>query len=413
MNTTEKMFLTVLKAAMLGEMAEPDRELTPEEWCSLFRIARIHQVLPLIYDAVYPYLTKEAAALAADIKMQVRVQVMRQTLKTSGFLALYPQLCAAGGKPLVVKGLICRNLYPKPDLRPSGDEDVLILPEQFADCHRVLLKNGMYTSLEYGNLPHAYEVPYRKEGSPLYIELHRNLFPPESTAYGNLNRFFGEVHDRVVSEEIQGVRVYTMEPTDHLMYLVCHAFKHFLHSGFGIRQVCDIVLFANRYGNRVDWLRLQRNCRKIHADQFAAAMFEIGRKYLVFDPDRAAYPNEWRNIPVDEQPMLKDLLAGGLYGDSSMSRQHSSNMTLAAVTAQKQGKKTVGTTLAAAFPAAEKLEGRYPYLKKHPYLVPAAWSHRIWQYVRETKEMNQNSAAEALKIGNTRIELLKYYGIIK
>lgn len=412
MNVTEKIFLTMLKAALLGEKAESDREMSPEEWDSLFRLARIHQVLPLIYDAVYPYLTKEAVSLAADIKVQVRVQVMRQTIKTSDFLPLYQQLCAAGMKPLVVKGLICRNLYPKPDLRPSGDEDVLISAEQFAACHRMLLQNGMHTTLENGNLTTAYEVPYRKEGSPLYIELHRKLFPPESAAYGSLNRFFEGVQDRAVTEEIQGVRIYTMAPTDHLQYLIFHAFKHFLHSGFGIRQVCDIVLFANRYGNQVDWLRMLRNCRKIHADKFAAALFEIGRKYLIFDPEQAAYPGEWKDIPVDEKPMLEDLLSGGLYGDSSMSRKHSSNMTLAAVTAKKQGKKAAGATLAAAFPAAGKLEGRYPYLKKHPYLVPAAWGHRIWQYARETREIRQNTAADALKIGNERIELLKQYGIV-
>lgn len=35
-----------------------------------------------------------------------------------------------------------------------------------------------------------------------------------------------------------------MNASDHLFYLICHALKHFYHSGFGIRQVCDILLFA-------------------------------------------------------------------------------------------------------------------------------------------------------------------------
>jgi len=411
MNKTNEVFLAVLKGALVGEKVDPGRKVSAEEWGRLFRLARIHQILPLFYDAVYPYITEEAAALGAEIRMQVRVQVIRQAIKTSEFLTLNQQLRAAGVKPLVVKGLICRNLYPNPDARASGDEDVLIPADQFALCHRALREFGMQTT-EVAPAS-AYEVPYRKEGSPLYIELHKHLFPPESTAYGSLNRFFMEVHERAVEEEIQGHRICTMDPTDHLLYLICHAFKHFLHSGFGIRQVCDIVLFANRYGSRVDWQRILRCCKKIRADKFAAAMFRIGEKYLVFDPEKAAYPEVWRKIAVDEGPMLEDLLAGGLYGDSSMSRKHSSNMTLAAVTAQKQGKKGVSATLSAAFPAPEKLEGRYPWLKKQPYLVPVAWGHRMWKYSRETMQIRQNSAADALKIGSERIALLKQYGIVE
>lgn len=44
-----------------------------------------------------------------------------------------------------------------------------------------------------------------------------------------------------------------MEPTGHLFFLICYAFKHSLHSGYCIQQVCDIVLFANQYGQEIDW----------------------------------------------------------------------------------------------------------------------------------------------------------------
>ena len=35
-----------------------------------------------------------------------------------------------------------------------------------------------------------------------------------------------------------------LAPTDHLLCLLCHAYKHFLYAGFGIRHVCDIGIFA-------------------------------------------------------------------------------------------------------------------------------------------------------------------------
>jgi len=413
MDITSKTFLTVLKSALLGESADCGRELLPQELQKLFEMAQIHQLLPMFYEALYQRIRKEELPAAAAVKQQVMRQVMRQTIKTSEFFALNRNLQASGVKPLVVKGIICRNLYPKPDLRASGDEDILIPPAQFAACHEVLTAFGMQTTTKADTLAAAYEVPYRKAESPLYIELHKHLFPPEAEAYADLNRFFDGVFERAVEVDIQGNRVYTMEYTDHLFYLICHAYKHFLHSGFGIRQVCDIIMFANRYGSQIDWLCILKNCREIRADRFAAAIFQIGRKYLTFDPEMAAWPREWRGIDVDETALLEDLLSGGLYGDANLSRKHSSNMTLAAVAAQKQGSKTKNGVLASAFPPADKLERRYPYLKKRPYLLPVAWCDRLWKYSRETRNTVQNSTADTLRIGNERIALLKQYGILE
>ena len=281
----------------------------------------------------------------------------------------------------------------------------------FAQCHRILTDRGMQTSQE--NPSEAYEVPYRDPNSHLYIELHKYLFPPQSEAYGDLNRFFETVRERAVSVQIQGHTVYTLDPTSHLFYLICHAFKHFLHSGFGIRQVCDIVLYANAYGEAVDWEQILQQCREIHGDKFAAALFAIGRKYLVFDPVRACWPQSWQDILVDERPMLEDLLAGGLYGGASMSRKHSSSITLEAVTARKQDKKRGNALLHSAFPSAEKLQQRYPYLQKHRFLLPLAWCSRLWTYRKETRNTADNNAAEALKIGAERVELMKLYGIVE
>ena len=142
-------------------------------------------------------------------------------------------------------------------------------------------------------------------------------------------------------------------------------------------------------------------------------MLAIGEKYLTFDPEKAHYPKVWQGICVDETDMLMDLLDSGIYGNANMSRKHSSNMTLDAVAADKNGKKAGNTVLKSLFPSAKKLEGRYPYLKKHPILLPIAWTDRILKYRKETVAGGDNAAADSVKIGNQRIELMKKYGIIK
>lgn len=409
------MFLPALRAALKNEKVSWEQELEPQVWVELFRVAVKHRVLPMIYEAIYdcPAARKIEPQILASAKQQTIRTVMLQTMKTSEFLDLFEYLEEAGVQAMVVKGIVCRNLYPNPDYRVSGDEDVLIPEEQFELCHQAMLSYGMQLLDRTQDIRSAFEVPYKKPGSPIYIELHKCLFPPESDAYGDLNHYFDEVYKRSVRLSIDGRQVVTMGYTDHLFYMICHAFKHFLHSGFGLRQVCDIALFANAYGKEIDWIRILEQCREIHADLFAAALFQIGQRYLTFDPALACYPREWQEIQVDIQPMLDDLLDAGIYGDGTMSRKHSSNITLNAVSAQKQGKKSGHSVLKTLFPPAGSLEKRYPYLNKYPILLPVAWVSRILKYHQETSKSQDNDAAGAVSIGNRRVELLRYYNILE
>ncbi len=406
MNRVHDMFLQILKAALQGKQLTEYEELSKEEWQDVLKLAEIHNVLPLVYQSCFsvPVLRD-----MPELRSKVRRLVMLQTMKTAEFLQTYEALQKSGATPLIVKGLICRQLYSQPDLRLSSDEDVFIPEEQFELCHRCLMEQGMYTSTEDSQMEKDYEVPYHKKDGVLYIELHKSMFPLESEAYGDWNRFFEKAIENAI--EINGVR--TLCHTDHLFYLICHAFKHFLHSGFGIRQVCDIVMFANAYGQEINWDKVYHNCCEIHAEVFTAALFRIGKNYLVFDEEKACYPSYWKETVVDENAMLEDLLSSGVYGGATMSRKHSSNITLDAVSADKQGKKAKPSLKNTLFPPVKSLENRYPYLKKHPYLLPCAWFSRILTYCGEKRKIANNSAAESLKIGSERVELLRQYKIIK
>lgn len=414
MDAVHALFLEALGAALENKSVGWDDELSQETWGRLMTLAEAHRVLPLIYEAVYscPAAGRAEPGLFAPWRQKTIQSVMLQTLKTRQFLELLSHMTAGGVTPLVVKGLICRELYPKPDHRMSGDEDVLIPPEQLALCRKILGELGMEPLVPEGEIPGASEVPFGKPGSPLYLELHMELFPADSEAYGELNRCFDGIRQRAITETVQGIEVPTLGHTDHLLYLILHAFKHFLHSGFGIRQVSDICLYANAYGAEIDWKRLGEQCGQIHADRFAAALFRIGETYLTFDPDRACLPESWRTLEVDEGPLLEDILDSGIYGGDTMSRRHSSNITLHAVSAEKQGKRGGNHVLKTVFPSAKNLWGRYPYLKKKPWLLPVAWADRILKYGKEASGGGDNRAADSVKIGKERIRLMGQYGIL-
>ena len=362
-------------------------------------------MLPVIVDACYQLPGLSGSPLLATARSSVRQLVFVQARKTAEFLNLYACLRRAGVQPLVVKGIICRNLYPNPDHRTSSDEDVLIRPEEFNRCHEAMIAFGMETEENPARFEQQYEIPYRKKGSPLYIELHKSLFAKDSDAYGELNGYFEQVHETAVEEMVEGEKILTMAPTDHLFYLICHAFKHFLYGGFGIRQVCDIALFARRYGERICWERVLDNCRAIRADRFAAALFAIGERHLGI---AVSLPESWK-CDVDEKPLLEDLLSSGIYGKTTPERQHSSKITLNAVVRQKQGKVEGGGVLKSLFPGVRSLESRYPYLKKHPALLPVAWVSRIFRFAAKG---GSAGAKKTIQLGNERVELLRLYGIL-
>ena len=400
MKRSHELFLQALSAALKNEYVPWDHSLSRNEWEEILSLAEAHRVLPMVFQAVYAC----PAAKLADKRLMsfyrsCAIQMVAlQTWKSAEFHPLLQALQEAGARPLVVKGITCRELYPNPDHRLSSDEDVLIDPEQFAACHRVLTEFGLTTRDPDSD---SYEIGYVRPDSSLYVEIHRSLFPEEHTAYGDMNRFFTDVRSRAVQQ--RGVP--TLHPTDHMLYLLCHAFKHFLHSGFGVRQVCDLILYANAYGSQIDWNYILTCCREIRAEQFAAGLFRIGWKYFGFSLEQSRYPLQWQAIYVDETFLLEDILQAGVYGSADKDRLHSSSLTLHAVSNQKQG--TSGSIFKTLFPSARDMEGKYPYLKDKPMLLPIAWTDRILKYSKSTA-----NPSDSIRIANNRIQLLKKYGVL-
>ena len=411
MDRIQRLFLEALRAALEDRQVNWSAEVTPEDMYRITALAEQHHVLPLIFEAVYACAaaTNMDGVLFMECKRGTVQSVMLQAMKTEEFLDLNRHLRQQGVKPVVVKGLVCRSLYPRPDYRTSGDEDVLCGEHQFKATHSAMIDFGMEAT---ASTLDSYEVPYRRDDSALYIELHKTLFPTESDIFSDCNRFFQDSFDRLIEVDIQGDPVATLNHTDHMLYLLLHAFKHFLHAGFGIRQVCDMVLYANAFGSQIDWEYVRMKCRGLRADTFAAALFDIGKKHLGFSPEKACYPYSWQQMEVNGDALLADLLYGGIYGSSDMSRVHSSNMTLNAVSADKKGKKAKKSLIKTVFPPARNLEHRFPYLRRAPVLLPVAWVSRIFGYAKESLTESDTSASDIIRTGSQRIDLLRHYDII-
>ncbi len=400
MTDNGKRLLAALSAHLKGERVDWEDAMTREDWEDFFALAREQHVLSMVLEAVYPCPAFRSLPEQTQtaLRRESRRRFVGQTMANQSMLRLIGAMTETGLHPLIMKGAACRSTYPVPDLRPSSDEDILVPAEEFVRCVDFLLDYGC-PQTGPGDAQRDFELSFHTpEG--LHIELHRTPFAPDSDTLSGCNDLFEGAWARGM--ELDGCR--TMSPHDHMLYLILHAFKHLIHSGFGIRQVCDILLWGETYKEAIDWAELERQCRAVRAWGFLQGVFQIGE--------------DWLDLPLPAEiggkrglgdALLEDLLAGGVFGGQDLSRKHSSTVTLNAVEGQQRGKKP--SLLPTLFPRRSAMEKGYPYVAKYPLLLPLAWLHRIARYGVEKKD-DANRTADSLRIGRERIHLLKELGVL-
>ena len=396
MTELNKAFLAVLSAALHGE------ECPREEAAQILTIAGINGVVPLIANTLFPN-----GSVLNDHVAQARELTASQAQRTADFLLLLKSLERQGLRPAVVKGIVCRSLYPEPELRHSADEDLLIRPEELESYASALEAEAYLPESERSEQPEEYEYQFRGKDSGLLVELHTSLFPTDSEACGDCSAFFEDASERAVDVEIEGVRIRTLAPTDHLLYLLCHAYKHLLYSGIGIRQVCDIALMSEKYRNEIDWPYIRSACDSLQISCLCAAVFQICEKHLGF-----FLPEVFADCEVDEEPLLEDILSGGRFSGDHTDRAHSSTMTIEAVSADRGGRRRKGA-LHSVFQPLKAMQGQFPYLRRYPWLLPAAWTQRVFRYLARKNRPDPVSPARSIQIARERIDLLKAYRIIR
>ncbi len=404
MDRTQELFLNALRCALHSERVAWSEPLSDDEWSGISRLAREHGVLPLLAEALNG---SSAAGSNTErweaLKRYARELTVTQACRTAEFKLLYRFLCERGLRPVIVKGIVCRALYPQPEQRVTVDEDLFIRTDELDEYTKAFEEYGLVCDKPDAAADEEYETTFKDGPRRLYIELHTALFPTGSGAYGDCNLPFEGALDRSIEEETDGFAVRTLSPTDHLLYLMLHAYKHFLHSGMGLRHVCDIGLYASAH--ETDGRRIRRVCDELSLSRLFAAVFAIGTDYLGLKP----YP-AFDDLDEDPEPLLGDMLTGGLYGTTDVNRAHSSRITLEAAAAEKSGRRSRGA-LTSAFPSRRALEGTYPTLKKHPYLLPVFWIRRLFTYLTDRRQ-GPIDPTRSLKIGSERVALLESYGVI-
>lgn len=406
--TVSEALLNCISAALDGR--ECALTLAPDDWTVLLRLAGEQKLLPLVYAAVRG--TPGFAAAPEAVRAAARRQTMReaaaQTVHTEAFLRLYQALRAEGLAPVVVKGIVCRALYPQPELRPSSDEDLYLTAAEMPHFHAVLLRAGFVLTEPERDYRSAHEARYVHPDTGLVVEGHWALFPTEYAVYAALNVQLSDLMQRAQDWETGGVTLRVPDACDHLIFLLLHAFKHFISSGVGVRQLCDIALWMRRFGAQIDWQRVRAALRATHSEGFAAAVIDAGVHWFGLECAAAHIPPDWETL--ESAALLVDALSGGVYGGADSTRRHSCTITIHAADRAHRGGTGRASLCAALFPGREVMAGWYPYVARCPALLPAAWAQRIWRYLRTRGK--HTGAQDSLRVGAQRVELLRQYRVL-
>lgn len=379
MDILYRQLLACLAAYARGERAAVLEGM--EDWKGFRALAGHHKLEAVVYGALSrePDFCGGDGQLVSAWRQRTYALSLNQLQKNDALARLAPLLDCPWA---VVKGAVCRGLYADPALRISADEDIYIHGEDYGRAAAALEAAGF--ALRGGKKEDV--THWFCQSTGLHIELHTRLLEDEREA---LFRDFVPVKAGGLS---------TLEPALHLAFLVCHAQKHLITGGVGIRTLCDIALFYRKNREAFDEVRLNDLLEQLSCKPLFLHILSIGRTALGIECDRSDLP------PMAEE-LLLDVLDAGIYGQSTPSRRHSGTYT----SQQIKGKQSLLRTL---FPSREALQERWPVLKTHPGRLPLVWLQRLGGYAKETLSQADSSPAESLQLGKKRLEMLVKYDII-
>ncbi len=254
----EQLFLDVLSAALWSKplQAASFTSLSLADWKALVAMAHKQSVNALVADQV---LSLPAEALPPqEVKMQLLAHI-EQTKSLNHrrlevLAALKEEYNQAGFPFVLMKGPASGHYYPNPMLRNPGDIDILLYGK--GDYERSLswaLKKG-YNAKDAGH------IHYNYDWNGVVVEPHRRISYFDRSSY---DRMFIEWEKEVMGDGFpvleldasgeQGtVDVWALPVEMNAFFLFHHTFRHFIHQGVGLRQLCDWVLFLQHHYKQID-----------------------------------------------------------------------------------------------------------------------------------------------------------------
>lgn len=320
----ERQLLALLRKAF-GEEKENESLFLKEDsdWERLLALAKEHAVLSFLYDVCKHEETVPKWVLE---KMQQAAYITAVSNYRLLFLTkhIYELLEENEIQTIVLKGISTASLYPVPEMRKSGDVDMLLCDgSQLEEACQILEREG-YVRNQIQEANHHMELK-NKEG--ISIELHSCL--TEAFESRRMNQYMEHLLWEFTQQRQEnvswGFSFCELQPAYHAFYLILHMLQHYLRAGFGLKLLCDWVVFWEKEARLSQKQKqiFQRLIRGSKTEGFVCLMSAVCMDKLGLCRDRVSFFMDAASIEIEKELVdlfTLEIFAAGEFGHRDTAR---------------------------------------------------------------------------------------------
>lgn len=276
------------------------------DWVALKALAERQGLSAVVLDALNTDGTNLADSMPVQMKLEWIGEVFqmesRSDAQKKAAEALGELFHANYIRTYVLKGAVISECYPNPRHRLSADMDCFLLP----------LK-GNFDAWKLGNDlvgAKGYEVGdgFYKNSSfhlpGLLVENHQFMTPFRGNK--KLRNLEKVLQSFMASDDgenkFEGTWLYRPPVMESALFMIEHAYSHFLHEGLTWRMVLDWVLFRDKHKSEIDWVTLDALIDEFWFRKFYDSYHHLGQ-YLIGEV------KEFNALSVQDKRMLDDIWA--------------------------------------------------------------------------------------------------------
>ena len=362
-------------------------DMDRKQWETVLSIAKNHAVLPLLYNTL-----EQCPAMPHELFKKIQA-VSRQTVRQSYRLLhmtnyIVRLLQAEAIKVIVLKGAATAALYPVFELRKSGDIDLLVSGQGvIVKVQEILEKHGFF--IKDKQLAHHHIVFEAKDG--IVIEVHTMLAEPFDSR--RVNRYLADKLEdyflHVVETDIIGSRLPVPADAYHAFYLLLHMLQHFLRSGFGLKLLCDWVVFWNREVLKEDIRVFVQMTEECGLDGFAKWVTSVCVRYLGLKEKRVSFIREELLTAQETEKFMVEIMEAEEFGKSGKDR-----MVVLRGTSVWDYIREFHHQMCLNYPKASKL-----------YIIwPLLWFNTLAIFISNNRKIRKTSVLDVLRKTKSRSE---------
>lgn len=309
---------------LLGEVLhgrKPNRK--PENMEKAAALAEKHSVLPLLYEAETDGTFFGDVPYLYDSIKRKSIQTVQQSYHLL-FLSRYViQLLAESGiTAILLKGCSAAAYYPVPELRKSGDIDILLKDEAAVQAACACLQTHGFLCEE---VQHANHHVVCVGPNSISVELHITL--TEAFDDSRINQWLTECRaiffEHRCSVEIMGVVLPVLQKPYLAFHLLLHMLQHFLRAGFGLKLLCDWVVFWEQGCTKAEQEEFLELIQKCGISGFCSMITRVCIQYLALSEEKVSFMQDcygWEAKEADLRELLDEICEAEEFGKASQER---------------------------------------------------------------------------------------------